>query len=72
MFPVRDSVSRSTQPVVVWAIIGANVLAFIYQLSLTAPELQVFLYQHALVQDATSAPAGQLRMVYRQLTLCPS
>jgi membrane associated rhomboid family serine protease len=33
----------------VWGIIAVNVAVFLYQLSLSAPELQVFLYQHALV-----------------------
>lgn len=31
------------------AIIGVNVLAFLYQLSLSEPALQAFLYEHALV-----------------------
>jgi membrane associated rhomboid family serine protease len=35
--------------VVVWAIIGLNVAVFLYQLSLGPRELQVLLYQHALV-----------------------
>ena len=34
---------------VVWAIIGLNVAVFLYQLSLGPRELQVLLYQHALV-----------------------
>jgi membrane associated rhomboid family serine protease len=35
--------------VVVWAIIGLNVAVFLYQLSVGPRELQVLLYQHALV-----------------------
>jgi rhomboid family protein len=35
--------------VVVWAIIGLNVAIFLYQLSVGPRELQVLLYQHALV-----------------------
>jgi membrane associated rhomboid family serine protease len=35
--------------VVVWAIIGLNVAVFLYQLSLGPRDLQVLLYQHALV-----------------------
>ena len=34
---------------VVWAIIGLNVAVFLYQLSVGPRELQVLLYQHALV-----------------------
>ena len=49
LFPLRDNVSRTHEPIVVWAIIGLNVAAFLYQLSLGPRELQVFLYQHALV-----------------------
>ena len=48
--------ARSHQPVVVWTIIGINVAAFLYQLSLTAPELQVFLYEHALVPRRYFSP----------------
>jgi membrane associated rhomboid family serine protease len=33
----------------VWAIIAANVAAFLYQLSLSRPELEALLYEHALV-----------------------
>lgn len=49
MFPLRDSVSRTHEPWVVWSIIAANAAVFLYQLGLSPPELQVFLYQHALV-----------------------
>ena len=49
VFPLRDSVVRTHEPVVVWIIIGLNVAAFFYQLTLSAPELQAFLLQHALV-----------------------
>ncbi|HZT47201.1 MAG TPA: rhomboid family intramembrane serine protease [Hyphomicrobiaceae bacterium] len=49
MFPLRDNVSRSREPVVVWAIIALNAAAFLYQLGLSPEELQVFLYEHALV-----------------------
>ncbi len=56
MFPIRDSVIRTRQPVVVWSIIGLNVAAFLYQLTLSAPELQAFLYQHALVPRRYFSP----------------
>lgn len=49
MFPLRDSVNRTTQPVVVWVIIAVNAAAFAYQLGLGGRETQVFLYTHALV-----------------------
>jgi membrane associated rhomboid family serine protease len=43
--------------VTVWAIVGANVAAFIYQLSLGDQDLQWFLYQHALVPRRYFFPA---------------
>ena len=49
LFPLRDNVSRTHEPVVVWTIIALNAGAFLYQLSLGPHELQMFLYQHALV-----------------------
>jgi membrane associated rhomboid family serine protease len=57
LFPIRDSVTRSRAPVTVWAIIAANVAAFIYQLGLGDYELQEFLYQHALVPRRYFFPA---------------
>jgi membrane associated rhomboid family serine protease len=42
--------------VIVMAIIGVNVLAFLYQLSLNEAALQVFLYEHALVPLRYFAP----------------
>ena len=49
MFPLRDSVGRSREPIVVWTIIGVNVVVFLYQLGLSTHELHLFLYRHALV-----------------------
>jgi membrane associated rhomboid family serine protease len=42
-------VPRSHPPVIVAALIGINIAAFLYQLSLGGNALQWFLYQHALV-----------------------
>jgi membrane associated rhomboid family serine protease len=57
VFPIRDNVSRTHAPVVVWTIIGLNAAAFLYQLSLSSSELQAFLYQHALVPRRYFDPA---------------
>ena len=57
LFPIRDSVTRSRAPVTVWAIIAANIAAFLYQLSLGDQELEWFLYQHALVPRRYFFPA---------------
>ena len=56
MFPIRDSVRRTRDPLVVWTIIGLNIAAFLYQLGLSAPELKYFLYQHALVPRRYFSP----------------
>jgi membrane associated rhomboid family serine protease len=49
LFPIRDSVSRTQPPVVVWTIIAVNGLVFLYQLGLGEGELHAFLYRYALV-----------------------
>jgi membrane associated rhomboid family serine protease len=49
LFPIRDSVSRSRAPVVVWAIIGLNVAVFLHQLTLSRSAELAFVYRHALV-----------------------
>ena len=56
MFPIRDSVSRTHEPIVVWTIMGLNIAAFFYQLGLSEEELQYFLYQHALVPRRYFSP----------------
>jgi membrane associated rhomboid family serine protease len=62
MFPIRDSVSRTSDPIVVWTIIGLNIAVFFYQLGMSAPELNAFLYQHALVPRRYFSP-GWANMV---------
>ena len=48
MIPLRDTVPSATFPVVNLAIIAANVLVFLYQLSL-GPRFEAFLYTYGLV-----------------------
>jgi Rhomboid family len=57
VFPLRDNVSRTHEPVVVWAIIALNAVAFAYQLTLGPRDLQMFLYQHALVPVRYFSPS---------------
>jgi membrane associated rhomboid family serine protease len=57
VFPIRDSVSRTHDPLVVWTIIGLNAAAFLYQVGLSGTEEQVFLYQHALVPRRYFSPS---------------
>lgn len=61
MFPIRDSVAKSRQPVVVWVIIALNAAVFAYQLTLSAPELQAFVVQHALIPLRYFSPAWAAR-----------
>ena len=56
MFPLRDNVSRTHTPVVVWTLIVINAIAFLHQVSLGPRELQVYLYQHALVPARYFSP----------------
>jgi len=49
LFPIRDSVSRSREPLVVWTIIALSAAVFLYQLTLSGSAEQAFLYRHALV-----------------------
>ena len=60
MFPYLDSVARRYPPVIVWAVIGMNVLAFLYQTSLPPHVLDRFLFEFALVP---SRFFGQLSLV---------
>ncbi len=49
MFPLQTSVGLRYVPVVTWALIGVNVLVFLYEISLPPLGLEVFLHEHALV-----------------------
>ena len=60
MFPYLDSVARRYPPVIVWAVIGMSVLAFLYQTSLPPRVLDWFLFEFALVP---SRFFGQLSLV---------
>jgi membrane associated rhomboid family serine protease len=71
VFPIRDTVSRTREPVVVWTIIALNVVAFVYQIGLTAPEQQVFLYRHALVPLRYFNPSWARRVGLSPTDLTP-
>ena len=49
MFPISDSVQRTRTPVLVWCLIAANIVAFVYQVTLTNQEAAAFLREYALV-----------------------
>ena len=57
MFPVKTTVATRYAPIVTWALIGTNVLVFLYQLSLPPGELERFLARYALIPARYFAPA---------------
>ena len=71
MFPLRDNVSRTHAPVVVWAIIALNVAAYLYEMQLDERSLQLFLYQHGLVPARYFAPDWAARVGFGGLDLTP-
>jgi membrane associated rhomboid family serine protease len=71
MFPLRDSVARSREPVVVWMIIALNAVAFFYQLSLSQPELEDFLAQHALIPLRYFSPSWAASVGLSSLDVTP-
>lgn len=57
MFPLRDTLSWTRFPTVVTALIAINIVVFMYQWSMSGPELQHFLMEHALVPRRYFVPA---------------
>lgn len=56
MFPYLDTVARRYPPVVVWSLIGANVVAFLHQTGLPPRALERFLFDFALVPSRFFGP----------------
>jgi membrane associated rhomboid family serine protease len=60
VFPVSDDNPTRITPYVTYGIIAANVLVFLYQLTLTPPELENFFYTWAVVpSELTASLAGE-------------
>jgi membrane associated rhomboid family serine protease len=57
--PLRDNVPTTITPYVTYGLIGANISIFLYQLSLTRPELQAFFQSAALVPCQLSGIGGR-------------
>jgi membrane associated rhomboid family serine protease len=57
--------------VVVWSIIGINVLVFFYQLTLSGRELQIFLVEHALIPLRYFSPAWAAQYGLSSLDVTP-
>ncbi len=62
MVPLRDNNPTTITPYVTYGLITANILVFLYQLSLTPRQLQGFFYIAALVpcQLSRTCPSGQI------------
>src|SRR3954447_22983994 len=56
MFPVQTTVPLRNPPVVTWALIALNCVVFLYQVSLSEPELELFLSRFALIPGRYFAP----------------
>ena len=56
MFPVQTTVPLRNPPVVTWALIAVNCVVFLYQISLSEPELELFLSRFALIPGRYFAP----------------
>jgi membrane associated rhomboid family serine protease len=55
MVPLNDENPTSITPVVTYAFIAANIAIFIYQLSLSAPQLENFFHLYAVVPEELTA-----------------
>ena len=60
MVPLRDDNPITITPVVTYGLIAANILIFIYELTLAPPELQQFLQTWAIVpRELTASLSGE-------------
>jgi membrane associated rhomboid family serine protease len=71
LFPLRDNVSRTHTPVVVWAIIALNVLVYLYEMLLDERSLQAFVMTHGLVPARYFAPEWATRVGFVSWDLTP-
>jgi len=49
VFPIKDGVATRYAPVVTWSLIVINCIVFLYEVSLTPDELELFLSRFALI-----------------------
>jgi len=64
MIPLRDTIPHRNAPVVTWALIGVNVLVFLYELSLGPEDLERLFYLFGIVPARYTHPdwASQIGM----------
>lgn len=75
MFPISDHNPTRITPYVTYALIGANVFIFLYQLRLTSPQLEQFFQLYAVVPKELTASFGGIpinQTVPEPLTLVTS
>lgn len=60
MFPVSDSVPRRSPPLVVWALIAANALVFVFQIGLPPAAGEWLVYHYGLVPARYTEPRWAL------------
>jgi membrane associated rhomboid family serine protease len=56
MFPIQNGVPNRSAPFVTWSLIAINVIVFLYQVSLSPPELDRFLVEYALIPGRYFVP----------------
>ena len=56
MIPIRDTIPHRRAPVMTWAIIAANVVVFLYELTLSPQELEALFYTFGIVPARYSHP----------------
>ncbi len=49
MIPIRDHNRSSTLPIMTYFLLGINTLIFVYSITLSAPELEQFIYQFSVI-----------------------
>lgn len=71
MFPLRDNVSRTHTPVVVWVIIALNVAVYLYEMQLDERSLQIFMMERGLVPARYFAPDWAERVGFATWDVSP-
>jgi membrane associated rhomboid family serine protease len=75
VFPISDHNPTRITPYVTYVLIGANIFIFLYQLRLTAPQLEQFFQLYAVVPKQLTASFGGIpvnQAVPEPLTLVTS
>ncbi len=59
MFPLNDDNPTSITPWINWGLIGMNIFIFLYEISLSEPQLNQFFHMYALIpQEFSINPSG--------------